>query len=295
MLQEEVTDVDGLLCLLTDRIDAPIIKRAKRLRVISNIAVGYDNIDIDEATKKGIIVTNTPGVLTETVADLTVGLMLAIARRLPEADRYVREGKWKVRWSPMMMVGSDIHSKTLGIYGLGRIGMAVAKRVRGFDMKIIYFDSVRNKQAETEGGLSFVGLDELLTMSDFVTLHVPLTPETRHSIGRREFALMKNGAFLINTSRGPVVDERALYAALAKGKIAGAALDVFEKEPIGPGNPLAHLANVILLPHIGSASIETRTAMANLAASNMATALKGKIPPNVVNKAVVARLGSRIQ
>ena len=285
-LLREAARVEGLLCLLTDRIDARVMERAKGLRVIGNMAVGYDNVEIDEATNRGIMVTNTPGILTETVADLTVGLMIAIARRIVEADRYVRRGRWKVRWSPMMMVGSDITGKTLGIYGLGRIGLAVAKRVRGFGMKTVYYDNVRNQQAERDHNLVFVTLDNLLEMSDFVTIHVPLTPETRHSIGQKELGLMKRSSFLINTSRGAVVDEKALYSALADKRLAGAALDVFEKEPLARDNPLTRLENAILLPHIGSASAETRVAMAELAARNIVAALRGETPPNLVNKQV---------
>lgn len=283
----EVRDVDALFCLLTDRVDAVLLRRAGRLKVVGNMAVGYDNVDIEEATRRGVLVTNTPGVLTETVADLTVALMLAIARRVVEADGYVRRGRWKTRWSPMMMAGTDVYGKTLGIYGLGRIGLAVARRVTGFGMKVAYNDAIRNEAAEKEDGIEFKPLDELLSMADFLTIHVPLTPETRHSIGGREIAMMKRSAFLINTSRGPVVNEKALTSALLRGKIAGAALDVFEKEPVGPANPLMRLSNVILLPHIASASVETRTSMAELAARNILAALDGKTPPNLVNREVL--------
>lgn len=287
-LLREATDVDALLCLLTDTVDSTLMKTAKRLRVVGNMAVGYDNVDIAEATRRGIMVTNTPEVLTETTADLAVGLMLSVARRLAEADRYVRDGRWKVRWSPMMMVGTDVHGKTLGIYGLGRIGLAVARRARGFGMKVLYNDAFRNEEAEKEIGLAFAPFDDLLTTADFLTVHVPLTPETRHRIGRREIGLMKRGAFLINTSRGPVVDERALYLALAKRRIAGAGLDVYENEPIGPDSPLARLKSVVLLPHIGSATLETRTSMAEMAARNIVAALKGEVPPNLVNREVLS-------
>lgn len=289
-LLKEVASVDAILCLLTDRMDATVMGRAKRLKVVGNMAVGYDNVDITEATRRGIMVTNTPEVLTETVADLTLGLILAVARRLVEADRFVRDGRWKVQWSPMMMVGTDMHGKTLGIYGLGRIGLAVARRAKGFGMKVLYNDSVRNERAEMEHGLVFSTLDSLLATADFITIHVPLTPETRHGIGRREISLMKRSAFLINTSRGPVVDEKALYAALARRKIAGAALDVFEKEPITRDNPLLRLPNAVLLPHMGSASLETRTAMAELATRNVVAALRGETPPNLVNREVLNRI-----
>ena len=288
-LLEEVADVDALLCLLTDRVDATVMERAGRLKVVGNMSVCFDNVDVGEATRMGIMVTNTPEVLTETVADFTIGLMLTVARRIVEADRYVRGGRWRFQWSPMMMVGTDVYGKTLGIYGLGRIGLAVARRAKGFGMKVLYNDAVRNERAEVDNGIAFASLDDLLAEVDFLTIHVPLTPMTRHRIGRRELGLMKRSAFLINTSRGPVVDEKAVYSALARRRIAGAALDVFEEEPIGPRNPLARLTNVVLVPHIGSASIETRTAMAELAARNIVVALKGDTPPNLVNKEVLGR------
>ena len=288
-LLKEVADADGLLCLLTDRLDAQALARAGKLRVISNMAVGYDKVDLDEASWRGIMVTNTPDVLTETVADLAFGLILAVARRMVEADRYVREGRWKISWSPMQMVGTDVHGKTLGIYGLGGIGAAVAKRAKGFGMKVVYCGRTRNERAEREEGVEFADPDEVLGRADFLTLHVPLTPETRHLIGEREIARMKKSSFLINTSRGPVVDEKALYAALRRRRLAGAALDVFEKEPVGRDNPFGRLPNVILLPHMGSATVETRTAMAESAARNLAACLRGETPPNLVNREVLHR------
>lgn len=288
-LLEGVRGADGILCLLSDRIDAEVFSRAGRLRVVSNMAVGYDNVDLAEATRRGVMVTNTPDVLTETVADLTMGLIIAVSRRIVEADRYVREGGWRVSWTPMQMVGTDVHGKTLGIYGLGRIGLAVARRARGFGLTTLYSSRSRNARAEREAGLEYVSKEELLERSDYLTVHVPLTPETRHSIGEREIGKMKRGAFLVNTSRGAVVDERALRRALGRGRIAGAALDVFEEEPIGRSDPLTRLPNVVLLPHIGSASIETRTAMAVLAARNIVAALKGETPPSLVNHLVLRR------
>ncbi|KYH36886.1 MAG: glyoxylate reductase [Candidatus Bathyarchaeota archaeon B23] len=286
LILEKVREIDGLLCLLTDKIDTRIIEGGERLKVVSNYAVGYDNIDVETATKKGIYVTNTPGVLTETTADLAWAILMAIARRVAEADRYVRGGKWVHAWGPKMMLGIDVHSKTLGIVGLGRIGSAVARRAKGFNMKVIYYDIFRREDLEKELGLEFKPLDELLSKADFITLHVPLTKDTYHLIGEREFSLMKRTAFLINTSRGAVVDEKALYKALKGRRITGAALDVFEKEPIDPDNPLLELDNVVLTPHIGSASIETRKKMAMMAAENLVSVLRGEEPPNLVNPEV---------
>ncbi len=283
-LLKEVADVDGLFCLLTERIDPELMDAAKKLKIAANMAVGYDNINVPEATKRGLVVTNTPGVLTETVADLTMGLVLAVARRIGEADRYIRSGKWVIGWTPMMMVGSDVHGKNLGIYGLGRIGSAVAQRGKGFGMRLIYNDVYRNAELEKKLGIEYVAFEELLKESDYLSIHVPLLPETRHSIGAKQLALMKKSAFLINTSRGPVVDEQALIRALQEKTIAGAALDVFEKEPVDTGNPLLKMENVVVVPHIASASIETRTAMAVMAAQGIVSTLKGQIPSNIINK-----------
>ncbi len=284
---ERVRDVDALVSLLTDPIDAEVFDAAPKLRIVSQYAVGYDNIDIEEATKRGIYVTNTPGVLTETVADFTFALMLAVARRVVEADRYVREGRWKVAWHPLMMLGSDVYGRTLGIVGMGRIGSAVARRAKGFGMRILYYDSVRREDLEKELGAEFVDLDRLLEESDYVSLHVPLTPETYHLIGEEQLRKMKPTAFLINTARGKVVDQRALYKALKEGWIAGAGLDVFEQEPIPPDDPLLKLDNVVLAPHAASASHETRSRMAEMVAENLIAFLNGKVPPNLVNKEVV--------
>ncbi len=284
---ERVQDVDALVSLLTDPIDAEVFDAAPKLRIVSQYAVGYDNIDIEEATKRGIYVTNTPGVLTETVADFTFALMLAVARRVVEADKYVREGKWKVAWHPLMMLGSDVYGRTLGIVGMGRIGSAVARRAKGFGMRILYYDSVRREDLEKELGAEFVDLDRLLEESDYVSLHVPLTPETYHLIGEEQLRKMKPTAFLINTARGKVVDQKALYKALREGWIAGAGLDVFEQEPISPDDPLLKLDNVVLAPHAASASHETRSRMAEMVAENLIAFLNGKVPPNLVNKGVV--------
>jgi glyoxylate reductase len=274
--------------LLTDKIDKEVLDAAPNLRVISSYSVGFDHIDVEEATKRGIYVTNTPGVLTETTADLAWSLLMTIARRIVEADKFVRTGKWKVGWSPTLLLGRDVYGKTLGIVGLGRIGSAVAKRARGFDMKVLYYDVIRPPpEREKELGVEFAPLDRLLKESDFVTLHVPLTKETYHMISERELKLMKSTAFLINTSRGAVIDEKALVKALKEGWIAGAALDVFEKEPIDLDNPLLELENVVLVPHIGSASTETRSKMAEMAAKNLIAVLKGEEPPFLVNPEVM--------
>jgi glyoxylate reductase len=279
----EIHDADAILCLLTEEIDGELLNNARRLKVIANMAVGYDNIDLAEATRRGIPVTNTPGVLTETTADTAMALILSTARRIVEADRYVRDGKWTISWSPMMMVGTDVHGKTLAIYGLGRIGEALAKRARGFDMKIIYYSASRKPGLEAKYGMEYVSLEEALSRCDFLSIHVPLRPETRHSIGAHELSLMKETAYLINTSRGQVVDQAALVEALGQHRIAGAGLDVFEEEPVPRSSPLLGMNNVVLLPHIGSGSKETRTSMAVMAAENIASALKGVRPPNLVN------------
>jgi len=267
---------------LTDKIDAELMDRAPRLRVVSNYAVGFDNVDIDAASKHGIIVTNTPGVLTETTADFAFALMMAAARRIVEGDKAVRAGKW-MTWGPMILLGQDVHKATLGILGLGRIGAAVARRAKGFGMKIHYFDVIRNRQAEQELGIRYADLDKLLSESDFVTIHANLTPETHHLIGPKQFGLMKKNCILVNASRGPMVDNMALYEALRDGKIAYAALDVTEPEPIPKDHPLLTLNNVIIAPHIASGSVATRTKMALMAADNLIAGLKGEMPPNPVN------------
>jgi glyoxylate reductase len=282
VLLREVAAIDGLLSLLTDKVDAELMKRARKLRVISNCAVGFDNIDVEEATRRGIIVGNTPGVLTDTTADFAFALLLAAARRLVEGDMVVRAGKWKT-WGPMILLGHDIHDATLGIIGLGRIGSAVAKRARGFGMKVLYTGRMRNEQAEEELGVEYAEFSRLLAESDFITLHTTLTQETYHLIGQKEFEKMKRTAILVNTSRGPVVDDMALYEALRTGTIAYAALDVTEPEPLPPTHPLTKLDNVILAPHIASASVATRTKMALMAVDNLNAGLKGNMPPNPVN------------
>jgi glyoxylate reductase len=286
LILSKVKDVEGLLCLLTDGIDSEIIEAGTRLKVISNYAVGFNNVDVDTATKHGIYVTYTPGILTETTADCAWALLLSIARRIAEADRHVRSGDWMHTWGPRMFLGSDVHGKTLGIIGLGRIGSAVARRAKGFNMNIIYHDVMRREDLEDELGVTFKEFDEVLSEADFITIHVPLTEETHHMIGRRELSIMKRTAYLVNTSRGPVIDEEELYNALKERIIAGAALDVYEQEPIDPQSPLLGLDNVVLTPHIASASIETRTKMAVVAANNLVSVLRGEEPPNLVNPEV---------
>lgn len=278
---EGVKGKDALICLLTDKIDAEVMDSSERLRIIANYAVGVDNIDIEEATKRGIFVTNTPGVLTETVADLTWVLMMGVARRIVEGDKFVREGKFK-GWAPLLMLGGDFHKKTLGIIGAGRIGRAVARRAKGFEMEVLYYSRKRNEEIEKECNAKFVDFQTLLKKSDFVSLHVPLTEETYHMIGERELKMMKKDAYLINTARGKCIDEKALIKALNEGWIKGAGLDVFENEPHVP-EELKKMDNVVLLPHIGSASYETRSKMAVITAENVIYALNGKIPPNCLN------------
>jgi len=273
-----VKGADALLPLLTDKIDAEAMDAAgKQLKIIANYAVGFDNIDVKAAAERGIVVTNTPDVLSETVAEHTFALMLALAHRIPEGDRFVRAGKY-IGWEPMLLLGRDLSHKTLGIVGLGRIGTLVAKHaVKGFDMKALYYDVKPNPEFEQEYGAKFMALEELLKEADFISIHVPLLPATRHLINSARLKTMKASAYLVNTSRGPVIDETALVEALENGIIAGAALDVFENEPrIASG--LAGLENVVLTPHTASATIETRGKMSELAAQNIIAVLSGKEP-----------------
>ncbi len=283
VIVEEVKDVDALVSLLSDKIDAEVFDSAPELKIVSQLAVGFDNIDVREAARRGIYVTNTPGVLTETTADFAWALLMAIARRVAEADRYVRNGQWKVGWHPKMLTGADVYGATLGIVGAGRIGASVARRARGFNMKLLYYDVVPNRDMEEQLGAKRVDLEVLLKESDFVTVHVPLIDSTRHLMNEGRLGLMKKTAFLINNSRGPVVDEKALYEALREGKIAGAALDVFEQEPTPKANPLLELENVIAAPHISSASHETRSRMASMVAENLVEFFSGRMPPNLLN------------
>jgi glyoxylate reductase len=283
---EKARKVDALATLLSDKIDTEVFDAAPKLKIVAQMAVGFDNIDIPEATKRGIYVTNTPEVLTDTTADFAWALLLAVARRVVEADKYVRSGQWKVGWHPMMMQGRDVHGATLGVVGAGRIGFAVAKRATGFDMKILFYDVVLRPEMEQLGAKK-VDMDTLLRESDFITIHVPLMKETYHLINEEKLKLMKKTAYLINNSRGPVVDEKALYKALKEGRIAGAALDVFEQEPTPMDNPLLKLDNVVVAPHISSASYETRSRMAEMVAENLVAFFEGKKPPNLVNPEVM--------
>jgi glyoxylate reductase len=272
----------ALLATVTEKIDAGILASAgRRLRIVANMAVGYDNIDVQAATERGIAVTNTPGVLDETTADTAFMLLLAAARRLGEGERLLRAGEWHA-WGPKQLTGPDVWGKTLGIVGMGGIGEAVARRARGFGMNIVYYARSEKPNAEEELGAERRDLDDLLRESDFVSVHTPLTEDTRHMIGSRELSLMGESAVLVNTSRGPVVDEAALAEALATGTIFAAGLDVYEEEPkVHPR--LVELENVVLAPHIGSASTETRDKMASVAAENIVAVLKGETPPNAVN------------
>ncbi|MCF2937157.1 D-glycerate dehydrogenase [Paenibacillus alkaliterrae] len=288
VLEEKVRDADGLYCLLTEAIDSRLLACAPRLRVISNMAVGYNNIDVGEASRRQIMVTNTPGVLTETTADLTFALLMAASRRIVEASDYLRSGQWTT-WSPMQLTGQDVYGASLGIIGMGRIGEALARRAKGFNMRVLYHNRSRKEELEGSLGLVYTELDSLLEHSDFVSIMTPLTPETRHLIGERELKRMKPTAILINTARGGIVDEQALYDALLDGTIWGAGLDVFEEEPVSLDHPLLSLPNVVTLPHIGSASIRTRTRMAELAARSLLQGLTGDIPEHIVNKEAFVR------
>jgi len=287
-LLRQAAKADALLTLLTDRVDAALLDGAPRLRIVSNMAVGYDNIDLEAATARRVLVTNTPGVLTETTADFAFALLLATARRVVEGDHLARSGGWPT-WHPSFLLGQDVHGATLGIVGLGAIGTAVARRARGFAMRVLYSDSRPRPELEAELGASFAPLDALLRESDFVSLHVPLTPQTHHLIGGRELGLMKPSAFLINTSRGPVVDQEALCEALRSHVIAGAGLDVAEVEPVPDGDPLLELGNLVLTPHVASASVATRARMADIAADAILAVLQGERPVNLLNPQAATR------
>jgi glyoxylate reductase len=285
---ESIGDKQGLISMITDMVDPELLDRAPELKVVANFGVGYNNIDVPAATQRGIMVTNTPGVLTDATADLTMALMLAVARRVVEGDRHTRQGRFRF-WAPFNFLGHEITGKTLGIIGMGRIGRAVARRAAGFNMRVLYYN--RNPLAAAEERklqVHYADLKTLLQGADYISLHTPLTLQTRHLIGSRELAWMKSDAFLINTARGAVVDEQALLEALEQGRIAGAGLDVYENEPaLTPG--LESLDNVVLLPHVGSATVETRRRMAAMAVDNLLAGLQGRMPLNCVNPNVAQK------
>jgi lactate dehydrogenase-like 2-hydroxyacid dehydrogenase len=281
-LEAHLAEAEGLFCLLTIPIREETLQNAPRLCVISNMAVGHDNIDVAACTRRGIPVGNTPGVLTDGTADLTMALLLAIARRLPEASRDAQEGRWTT-WSPTGWLGNDLYGATLGIVGMGKIGRAVAERAKGFGMRLVYSDTTPNPQAEASLGAEHLSLIELLKESDFVSLHTPFTSETRHLLNEETLRLMKPTAILVNTSRGAVVDTNALARALSEGWIAAAALDVTDPEPLPPDHPLFSLSNCLIVPHIGSATQNTRRAMAERACQNLLAGLRGERLPYCVN------------
>jgi glyoxylate reductase len=286
VLLREAAQADGVLTLLSDRIDAEFLEAAPRCRVVANTAVGYDNANVPEMTRRGVLLTHTPGVLTDTTADLAWALMLAAGRRLVEGQKLIEAGQWN-HWSPMFMVGQDIAGATLGIVGAGRIGSAVARRAVGFDMRVLYHNRRPAPEVEAQTGAQYRALDELLREADFIVVAVPLTPETLGLFGAREFALMKPTAVFVNIARGPIVKELELAEALKAGRPWAAGLDVFEKEPIGADHPLLALPNVVAVPHIGSASVATRVRMATTAATNLVKALTGQPVPNPVNPEVL--------
>lgn len=282
ILKEEANKADALLTMLSDPINKELIANSEKLMVIANLAVGYDNIDVTAATEHGIVVCNTPDVLTDTTADLTFALLMATARRIVEAAEFVKEGQWK-SWSPLLLAGYDLHHKTIGIVGMGSIGSAVAKRATGFDMNILYHNRSRKPEVEAEVGAKYCTFDELIESADFVVCLTPLTEETKNLFTRDVFKRMKDTAVFINASRGPVINEEDLFEALKAGDIAAAGLDVFEKEPIDKDHPLLQLPNVVALPHIGSSSIDTRLEMMKLCVDNIDAVLSGENPKTRVN------------
>jgi glyoxylate reductase len=286
---EAVHHSAGLLCLLTDPVDVEVLAAGQQLRVISQMAVGVDNVDLAEATARGIPVGHTPGVLTEATADMAFALLMAAARRIPEGIEKVRTGRW-LTWEPMGLLGVDVWGATLGIIGLGRIGSAVARRATGFAMRVLYYDPRHHPELEAELEIQFAGLDELLSQSDFVSLHCPLVPETEHLINRRALRLMKPSSILINTARGPIVDQEALVEALVNGWICRAAVDVTDPEPLPADHALAHMPNCIVVPHIASATIASRNRMATMAADNLLAGLSGRRLPHCANPTVYENL-----
>jgi glyoxylate reductase len=288
VLFHEAADADGVLTILSERIDQAFLDAAPRCRVIANMAVGYDNVDLPALTRRGVLLTNTPDVLTETTADLAWTLLMATSRRIVEGQKLIEAGKW-ASWSPMFMVGQDIYGATLGIVGAGRIGTALARRAAGFNMRLLYHNRRSSPELERETGAQYCGLDDLLREADFVVVLLPLSDETRGMFRAREFALMKPTAVFVNAARGPIVNESDLAEALKQGRPWAAGLDVFEKEPISPDHPLLRLPNLVAVPHIGSATVATRTRMATTAATNLVAALTGQPVPNPVNPEVLAK------
>ncbi|MEM1680882.1 MAG: glyoxylate reductase [Sulfolobales archaeon] len=291
VLLDKARECDALLTMVGDRITCELLSNARRLRIVAQMIVGFDNVDIECATRLGIYVTNAPGIISEATADFTWALILAVARKVVEADNYVRWGEWerdRTPWHPLMFLGTLVYGKTLGIIGLGAIGRAVARRAKGFNMRVLYYDVVRYPEnVQKELGVEYRELDELLMESDIITIHAPLTKETYHLINEERLKKVKRGAILINAARGPIVDTNALIKALSEGRIAGAGLDVFELEPLPQNHPLTMFKNVVLAPHIASATYESRFEMASKAAENLISFAEGKIPPNLVNKEVV--------
>jgi len=290
-LKEALADVNGAIINVMDRIDGSILDAAPKLKVLSQVAVGLDNIDLEEATKRDILVGYTPGVLAKSTADLAFALLLAVARRVVESDKWVRDGNWKISHHPMFWLGSEVNGSTLGVLGLGGIGMETAKRALGFDMKVLYHSRTRKRDVEKEYGFKYASFKRVLAESDFLSIHVPLTPETNGYIGEKQLKTMKKSAILVNLSRGPVVDTNALYKALTKGWIAGAGLDVFDPEPVPADHPILALDNVVVLPHIGSASNRSRREMHLLAARNLIAGLKGERLEECANPEVYESLG----
>ena len=286
VLLREIADADAVLTLLTEKVDDEFLDHAPRAKIVANMAVGFDNIDVPACTRRKVVVTNTPGVLTETTADFAFALLMAAARYVVPGMQYVRGGKWKT-WSPSLFVGRDIHHATLGIVGLGRIGQEMAKRGRGFDMDIVYFDVHRREDLEQQHGWRYAEMDTLLGEADFITIHVDLNDATRKMFSTEAFRKMKNTAYLINAARGPIVDTDALYEAVKAGEIAGAGLDVTDPEPLPADHPILTLENVVVCPHIASASLQTRTKMAILAAENIVAALNGEPAKTPVNPEVL--------
>ncbi len=288
VLLEKVKDCEGLLSLLTDQVDGELLDQAPKLRVVANYAVGFDNIDVDACTKRGVAVGNTPGVLTDTTADFAFTLLMSAARRVVEGMDYVRAGKWRT-WGPMLLLGRDIYGATLGLLGLGRIGSAMAERAKGFNMRVIYYDPFRREDIEQDLGIEYVDLDTLFEQADFLSIHTPLTPDTEGMLNAKRFKQMKNTAVLVNSARGPIINAKDLYVALRDGDIAYCAVDVTDPEPIHMDDPLLTLPNYIVCPHIASASIETRGQMSEIAADNLIAGLKGEPLPAQVNKGVTPK------